>query len=219
VPDPSQYVRTHELHFQYGTVFGQDTIASAAIIDQVGVRLPWCTPVQTVLPPQFVGFFTSNVGHSHCAVGTVMNGARARTHKEIKVTPIGLEVIPHITQVGVVCNGSNRAMIGTTLGDISLEASFGTATTFLLVVPSSADMKTLGAFPLPLPAWLNGQLTYDPLYVRIVYGTVSGSGSITVRCPTDGAPIGLNVFRAADSQAVGLATLCVVPDAPTKTSP
>lgn len=51
-----------------------------------------------------------------------MNGFRERTHMEIKVTLI-VEVIPHVTQIGAICEGVKRPMVGTTLGDITLDAT------------------------------------------------------------------------------------------------
>jgi hypothetical protein len=205
----TSYRRTSELHFQYATVAGADTIRSPSSSDEVIVRLPWCSPLSTGLPPAFAGILTSSVGASHCSAGKVMNGIRVRTFQQFSWMPT------IVTAIGAICAGIDRAMIGAPDGAITLDTNFGSNSlpTIHVFPHSQGGLKSIAVLPAPLPIWLNGQPSFDPLYARVVNGVVSGTGSPwQANCPSDAVPIAMDVYRASDSRAVGLSLVCARPD-------
>ena len=99
---------------------------------------------------------------------------------------------------------------------MSVDANFGTTAIPLVhVFPGGqGSLENVNALPAPLPLWLNGKVTYDPLYARVVNGVVSGTGSPwQANCPPDAVPIAMDVYRASnDNRATGLSLVCVRPD-------
>jgi hypothetical protein len=209
--DPSTYRREHELHVQFATVIGTDTLSSASRSDPVVVRLPWCTPVRINTPLGFAGFPSGTLQYALCPVGQVMTGIRAR----LVSIPVYGDVV---TAVGPVCAGRDRPLVGTTRGRVSRTDYGATAVPALSVLPGEVQtLKAVLPLPVPSPGWLNRTSAYDPLYTAPVGGRVSGgspSGSSwDVRCGANAVPIGLGVYRnGPQGPSIGIGLVCVRQD-------